>query len=185
MSSFAGRAASSRLGIALALVAILAGGVAVVAGVSTTQAAWNDKTIVSTTVTSGKWAVVPVGNACVAYNDKNQVIAGCKVSSITYKGTWAGPGGGNQRDYYINFASPAGMHHMTFDVDMTSAKPENGAVDWTWSKKPGIASGAQFTPYNGWTCAQLPRIQGRTLDWYTSAYFVAYENKAGQSVVCG
>lgn len=169
------------LALTLAFVAAIGVGIGINAS-STTTAAWTDRSHFAAIAASGTWS-----NTCVAYRDNNQAISGCRISSFRYD-QW-GTAGTRQRNYYISFTAPSGTAYMTFDVDLTTAVRTTGdssAMTWT---NAGVAAGAQFTAHAGWTCARLPRVQGRTPLWNWAdsppIYFSVHENKSGQSVMCG
>ncbi|MEJ1920881.1 hypothetical protein [Microbacterium sp. KHB019] len=160
-----------RLLSVLALVAALmfgAGTVAAPGGLSLfddTSAAWVDHTHASAVITAGTWTSTTT-NGCTAYGQDGKVLPGCAVSGITYLG-W-GEAGKQTRNYYINFQTPSGTRSVAFDVDLNTATGKG--TSWSW-KNASVLAGAQFTPRDGWTCGQLPRVRGTGADWQVTTIF--------------
>lgn len=172
--------------LALALTALAVLGVgAGASAAATTQAAWTDRTYVRAVAASGTWAPV---NACTAYDKSNKVVAGCRVTAVTYDG-W-GTVGDRTRNYYVQFSAPAATSYMIFNVDLTTGTTTTGdTVPFAWTRA-GVAANPQFTAEQGWTCSALPRVNGRTpAGWSWTAdtriFFTVYENKTGKSTYCG
>lgn len=171
-----GRRASRLLAAVLTLVGVVALGGAALGAAAPTQAAWSDRTYASATVTAGTWSTSK--NTCTALNQGGRPVP-CTVKAIRYEG-WGNPGS-QTRNYYIEFTSPAAKS-ITFSVDLSTATGTGGTFSWS---NAGVATTAQFTPTGGWTCGSLPLVTGKAFDWYTTVYFPVYENKSGQSVMCG
>lgn len=168
---------------ALALTLLIGGTMGIAAAgqgtLDTTTAAWTDRTRVAAVVTAGTWPTT-TASTCIAYGQTGKMIPGCVVSGITYQG-W-GTAGAQTRNYYINFQTPSDTRSVSFDVDLNTAV--GNASSWSW-KTAGVLSGAQFTPRDGWTCAQLPRVRGTGADWQTATvYFQVAERIAGAAAVC-
>jgi len=175
----AGGRARGRWTILLAALSVLVtvGGVG---AIGTTQAAWTDRTYASAVATAGTWPTATT-NTCTAYTMQNTVIPGCVVTSIETQGPGWGDPGNQTRNYYLNFSGTGGAYYVTFDVTLPSTV---SGVTWTWTNA-GIATGGQFTAAAGWTCGQLPRILGRSVNWQVgTVWFQAYENRTGKSVAC-
>lgn len=167
------------LAFALAAVAVLGVGFGASA-MSATQAAWTDRTYVTAVATAGTWATT--GNTCIAYTSSNQVLAGCRVTAVRYE-SW-GAIGDRTRNYYVDFSAPSGTVYVTFDIGLGTATGGD-ATAMTW-QNAAVGANPQFTARGGWTCSQLPRVQGRSLDWHTqTVYFAVHENKANKSTYCG
>lgn len=165
---------------AFALVIFAAVGLSLGANASSpTLAAWSDRSYVSAVTTSGSWSA---GGTCIAYNDGGNVRPGCQVTGIRYE-SW-GTVGDRTRNYYVTFSAPSSTVHVTFDIDLRTATG-NDATAMTW-QSAAVGAGPQFTGTNGWSCAQLPRIQGRSTMWITeTVYFQVFENKTAKSTYCG
>lgn len=161
---------------AVAVVAVLGAAFAATAASARTQAAWTDRVYASAAVTSGSWATV--ANTCTALDQNGKSVA-CTVTGIHYDG-W-GTAGNQTRNYYIDF-NASSAKTITFSVDLSTATGAAGS--WSWSNA-GVGAAAQFAPTGGWTCSSLPRVTGKANDWYTTVYFPVYENRTGQSVMCG
>ncbi|MEU1973294.1 SipW-dependent-type signal peptide-containing protein [Microbacterium sp. NPDC019599] len=160
----------------LGIVMLMAGMWAASTVVQPTSAAWTDKTHTSATVTAGTWSSAK--NTCTAVDAAGKPMP-CAVTGLRYD-EWGTPGN-RVRNYYIT-TSAVGARHLDFSVDLSTASGAGGSFAWT---NAGVATGAQFTPTNGWTCAKLPLVTGKTPEWFTNPFFTVYENKTGQSVMCG
>jgi hypothetical protein len=164
----------------------IAGVTAATAGVQATQAAWNDRTYVSAVATGGTWSV-PVAVGCVAMEANGTPKSGgyCQVAGVTVDQEW-GDRGNRNRNYSVKLNSNAGSGYIQFTVDLSKA----GASGFSWSTAGLAAGSSQVTPNNGWTCAKLPTLTGKTpTNWgwgaTSSIYFQITENRNSQPVTCG
>lgn len=170
--------------VAFALALLIGGGLGMAAAdqgfVENTSAAWTDQTQVSAIVTAGAWQTTSK-NTCIAYGFDGEQLAGCEVASITFD-VW-GTAGNQVRNYYLNFnVDPSKVRRVSFDVDLSTATGTK--TSWSW-EKAGVRSGAQFTPRDGWSCADFPRVRGTGVDWQRPGiFFVVDENSTGQSTMC-
>ncbi len=101
------------------------------------------------------------------------VLSGCTVRGISFE-TWGEPGS-QVRNYYVAFTVPAGTRSVSFDVDLRAATGQD--TSWEWSGAHVVAGG-QFTPQQGWTCSDLPRVRGDGADWQSPIYFQVAEQGA-------
>jgi len=175
-----------RAALAVALVGILLGGIAVVSATSATGAAWTDRGYASAAVSAGTWAVAPGGNTCVALNGGGNAVGTCRVTSVRYE-EW-GSAGNHTRNYYMTFAvsQPGPTRSIQVDIDLSTATgTTTGTGSWNWANTATLVSTGQFTPSS--TCAGLPRLQGTTIsgwDWATgpAVYFTVTDNRSGAPV---
>lgn len=177
-SGTAARRLVLRIAAVAALLVGVLGGIAVITTAAPTDAAWTDTSYSTATLTAGTWTTTSA-NSCVAYSTTGAVLSGCTVRGIDYVG-W-GEQGSQTRNYYVHFGTPAGTHHVTFSVDLTTATGDGG--HWSW-KRAQTGAPSQFTPTGGWTCEQLPRLTGRAADWHTDIYLPIYEKKTDLPVTC-
>lgn len=173
----AGRRTLSLLLAVLTLVTASWWGVAH-AAVEPTTAAWTDQARAAAPVTAGRWQTTTAGT-CVARGEGRTVLSGCTVRSISFE-TWGEPGS-QVRNYYVAFTVPAGTRSVSFDVDLRAATGQE--TSWRWSGAHVVA-GAQFTPQQGWTCAELPRVRGEGADWQNPIYFQVAEQGGGGASAC-
>ena len=146
--------------------------------VEPTTAAWTDRTDVSATVAAGTWRTTTAGS-CVAYGVDHVALDGCRVGAISFEG-W-GDAGSQVRNYYLSFAVPAGTRAVSFDVDLRTGTGIQSP--WSWDGAH-VLTGGQFTPREGWTCSELPRVRGNGADWQNPLYFQVAERAAGGSSAC-
>lgn len=150
--------------------------------VESTSAAWTDRAAVAAPVTAGTWQTTKP-NTCIAYAENGRVMPGCTVDSITFDG-WGEPGK-QSRNYYVNFINvdPYLTHRVSFDVDLTTAK--GAGTSWSWKHASVRADGGQFTPRDGWTCAELPQARGMGKAWERlKIWFVVDESPTGAPTMC-
>jgi hypothetical protein len=164
----------------------IAGVTAATAGVQATKAAWNDRTYVSAVATGGTWSA-PVAVGCVAMqaNGTPKSDGYCKVAGVSVDQEWGDPGN-RSRNYSVKLDSNAGSGYIQFTVDLSQA----GASSFSWSTAGLAAGSSQVTPNNGWTCAKLPSLTGKTpTNWgwgaTSSIYFQITENRNSHPVTCG
>ncbi|MGO3485016.1 MAG: hypothetical protein ACTINV_13080, partial [Cellulosimicrobium funkei] len=146
--------------------------------VEPTTAAWTDQARAAAPVTAGRWQTTTAGT-CVARGEGRTVLSGCTVRSISFE-TWGEPGS-QVRNYYVAFTVPAGTRSVSFDVDLRAATGQE--TSWRWSGARVVAGG-QFTPQQGWTCADLPRVRGEGADWQNPIYFQVAEQGGGGASAC-
>lgn len=171
---------STLLAAALLVVGIVGVGTAVDA----TQSAWTDKTYASAVATGGTW-VTPDTVGCKAMNANGTAKAGgyCSVTSVSVQAEW-GTAGDRTRNYSVTFNSNAAEGYIQFTVDLSVS---GGA--FTWTNAGLVAPTQQVTPTNGWTCAKLPILTGKTpTNWgwgaSSSIYFQVTENRSSTAVTC-
>ncbi|KAJ8144401.1 hypothetical protein OY671_002505 [Metschnikowia pulcherrima] len=148
------------------------------AAVEPTTAAWTDQARAAAPVTAGRWQTTTAGT-CVARGEGRTVLSGCTVRSISFE-TWGEPGS-QVRNYYVAFTVPAGTRSVSFDVDLRAATGQE--TSWRWSGARVVAGG-QFTPQQGWTCADSPRVRGEGADWQNPIYFQVAEQGGGGASAC-
>lgn len=171
------------VGVVAALVLIV--GVAAAAGaVQPTQAAWTDKTYASAVATGGTWAA-PVSYGCTAMNADGSVKNGgrCAVTAVTANEWGTAPS--RTRGYTVTFDTNAGNGYVQFTINLNVS---GVASNFTWSTA-GVSGGGQVITNNGWTCAQLPTLTGKTpTNWgwgsASQIYFQVAENRASAGVAC-
>ena len=180
------RAIGPTRALALAAGLVLAMGIAgTVSGIRPTQSAWTDHAHVSAVAAAGTWAT-PATTGCVAMNANGTPKTGgsCHVTSIVVSAQW-GANGERMRNYDVTFASNAQEGYIQFTVDLSAAGP--GGFSWATA---GLTAGSSHvTPTNGWTCAQLPILTGKTpTNWgwgaASSIFFQIAEDRASQAVKC-
>lgn len=135
--------------------------------VSTTTAAWTDRTVVTATVTSASaWLSPFAGNTCKAYSSPSASPTSCAITAIRYEEI-----NGTSGHFYISTNAPGGSHHVDVDVDLKKATglPRT----WTSWTAAGLLPGSHVTPDPAWTCSSLPRLTGRSLDWHLTDLQVA------------
>ncbi|WP_303708641.1 MULTISPECIES: hypothetical protein [Microbacterium] len=135
--------------------------------VSTTTAAWTDRTVVTATVTSASaWLSPFAGNTCKAYSSPSAAPTSCVITAIRYEEISDTSG-----HFYISTNAPGGSHHVDVDVDLKKATglPRT----WTSWTAAGVLPGSHVTPDPAWTCSSLPRLTGRSLDWHLTDLQVA------------
>ncbi len=135
--------------------------------VSTTTAAWTDRTVVTATVTSAStWLSPFAGNTCKAYSSPSAAPTSCAITAIRYEEISDTSG-----HFYISTNAPGGSHHVDVDVDLKKATglPRT----WTSWTAAGVLPGSHVTPDPAWTCSSLPRLTGRSLDWHLTDLQVA------------
>lgn len=135
--------------------------------VSTTTAAWTDRTVVTATVTSASaWLSPFAGNTCKAYSSPSASPTSCAITAIRYEEI-----NGTSGHFYISTNAPGGSHHVDVDVDLKKATglPRT----WTSWTAAGVLPGSHVTPDPAWTCSSLPRLTGRSLDWHLTDLQVA------------
>ena len=135
--------------------------------VSTTTAAWTDRTVVTATVTSASaWLSPFAGNTCKAYSSPSAAPTSCAITAIRYEEI-----SGTSGHFYISTNAPGGSHHVDVDVDLKKATglPRT----WTSWTAAGVLTGSHVTPDPAWTCSSLPRLTGRSLDWHLTDLQVA------------
>ena len=157
-----------------ALVAV--GGIfAASAAVSATQSAWNDRVVVSATVSAGTWKTPPVvvpptplPSSCVAMTPQGTPLAGgqCSITGITVN-PWDN-GVFKIRDYQVAIKTNAGAGYVVFDVDLSKVATPGA---WSWAKAGTIATG-HFTPSADYTCSELPRLRATGPSNWGSSYQV-------------
>lgn len=128
--------------------------------VSTTSAAWTDRTVVTATVTSAStWLSPFTGNSCKAYSSPSAAPTTCAITAIRYEEISDTSG-----HFYISTNAPGGSHHVDVDVDLKRATglPRT----WTSWAEAGVLPGSHVTPDRAWTCSTLPRLTGRSLNWH-------------------
>ncbi|MBU4465377.1 MAG: hypothetical protein KKH75_05980, partial [Actinobacteria bacterium] len=134
-----------------------------VASVTSTQAAWTDKSAVSAAVTAGTWKTIT--NSCTAMNARGGTVHGgtCSITGVTFT-QWS-DGSNIVRDYQVGIKTNAWMSYAAFDIDLASG---TGTGAWTWGKAATIPTG-QFTPTSGFTCSTLPELTATgPLNWGSS-----------------
>ncbi|PMC02549.1 hypothetical protein CJ226_14235 [Microbacterium sp. UMB0228] len=135
--------------------------------VSTTTAAWTDRTVVTATVTSASaWLSPFAGNTCKAYSSPSASPTSCAITAIRYEEI-----NGTSGHFYISTNAPGGSHHVDVDVDLKKATglPRT----WTSWAAAGVLPGSHVTPDPAWMCSSLPRLTGRSLDWHLTDLQVA------------
>ena len=174
-----------RLLVAATLVAAL-GAAGAVTGIRATESAWTARTYVSAVATGGTWSV-PVTVGCVAMRPNGQPKQGgrCSVTSVVVDGEW-GTVGERMRNYVVTFNSNAQDGYIQFTIDLSKA---TGSSAFSWSTAGLTADSTQVTPNNGWTCANLPALTGKTpTNWgwgaSSSIYFQIAEKRSSQPVKC-
>lgn len=172
--------------VALALALLIGGSLGIAAAdqgfIDSTSAAWTDRAQVAATATAGTWKTT-TASTCIAYGTNGAPIAGCTVLNTSRYEGWGAPGT-QTRNYYLSFGVPSGTRTVSFDIDL-SALPGNGS-SWSWGTSKVLRSNHnQFTPRDGWTCAEFPRLRGTGADWQTQTiYFQVAESDDGSATMC-
>lgn len=175
-----------RLAPVAAALVLAVGLVGAAVGIQPTQSAWSDRTIVSAVATGGSWSA-PVTIGCVAMNaDGTPKSNGrCVVTAVAVENEWGDPGQ-RMRNYRVRLNSNAQEGYVQFTVDLSQG---NGAAGFSWTNAGLTAGSSQVTPNNGWTCASLPTLTGRTptnwgWDSNSSIFFQITEDRSSQAVKC-
>lgn len=179
------RAARTRWATAVVAVLLAVGGIGVAGAVQDTQAAWTDRTYVSAVATGGSW-VAPTTYGCTAMNANGTEKNGgrCTVTSVTANEWGTAPD--RQRGYTVTFNTNAGNGYVQFSISLAVSGVSS---NFSWSNA-GVLDNGQVIPNNGWTCAQLPTLTGKTptnWGWGSSSqiYFQVTENRSSATVTCG
>lgn len=156
------------------------------AGIQPTQSAWNDQAYVSAVATGGTWQT-PVSVGCVAMNANGTPKTGgrCVVTAVAVENEWGDPGQ-RMRNYRVRLNSNAQDGYVQFTVDLSQG---GGAAGFSWTNAGLTAGSSQVTPNNGWTCASLPTLTGKTptnwgWDSNSSIFFQITEARSSQAVKC-
>lgn len=172
--------------VALATILGIVGVATATAGVEHTQSAWTDTTYTSAVATAGTWSV-PVSVGCTAMNANGTPKNGgfCEVLSVAVDQEWGTPGN-RMRGYNVRLRSNAQDGYIQFTIDLSSA----GSADFSWATAGLTAGSSHVTPNSGWTCADLPKLTGKTpTNWgwgpNSAIYFQITENRSSQAVNCG
>lgn len=171
--------------IACVLAVLIGGSVGIAAAdrgiIETTSATWTDQVQAGAAVKAGTWQVA-TENTCIAYGMGGEQLDECAIDSITFVG-WGEPGK-QVRNYYVNFdVDPGVVRRVSFDVDLSTATGQE--TSWSWKNAGVVAGGAQFTPRDAWTCAELPRVRGNGVDWQRpTIWLVVEENVTGSPRLC-
>ncbi len=176
--------ARTRLGVVVAALLSVAASASAVSVVGVTESAWTDRTHVSAVATGGTWSTSPT-IGCVAMNADGSPKAGgtCTVTGVSVDAQW-GEAGNRTRNYKVRFNTNAAEGYIQFTVNLAA-----GTGPFSWGNAGIVAPAQQVTPNNGWTCAQLPIVTGKTpTNWGwgagSSIFFQVTENRASTNTVC-